>query len=89
MRSLHHNNIVCYLGCEVIEKTLNIFLEYMSGGSISELLENLGPFKEATIQSYTRHILRGLEYLHSQNIIHRDIKGANILVDKVQLRAFV
>jgi len=44
-------------------------------------LDKYGPFNENLIRVYTRQILQGLEYLHVRNTIHRDIKGANILVD--------
>ncbi|KAF7142748.1 hypothetical protein RHSIM_Rhsim05G0024600 [Rhododendron simsii] len=63
------------------EETLLVYLEYVSGGSIHKLLQEYGPFKEPVIQNYTRQILSGLAYLHGQNTVHRDIKGANILVD--------
>lgn len=45
---------------------------------------NFGPgtFRESVIKIYTRQILLGLQYLHEHKIMHRDIKGANILVDK-------
>lgn len=60
---------------------LSVYLEYVSGGSIHKLLDEYGPFKEPVIRSYTRQILSGLAYLHARNTVHRDIKGANILVD--------
>ncbi|XP_058226213.1 mitogen-activated protein kinase kinase kinase 3 isoform X2 [Rhododendron vialii] len=63
------------------EETLSVYLEYVSGGSIHKLLQEYGPFKEPVIQNYTRQILSGLAYLHGRNTVHRDIKGANILVD--------
>jgi len=81
MRKLNHPNIVRYLGTQLQSSTMYVFLEYVSGGSISSLISKFGPFKENVIKIYTKHILQGLQYLHENNIIHRDIKGANILID--------
>jgi mitogen-activated protein kinase kinase kinase len=60
---------------------LNIFLEYVPGGSVTALLRNYGSFEEPLVKNFVRQILQGLDYLHERDIIHRDIKGANILVD--------
>jgi mitogen-activated protein kinase kinase kinase len=60
---------------------LNIFLEYVPGGSVVQLLTNYGPFEEPLVRNFVRQILCGLNYLHDRDIIHRDIKGANVLVD--------
>ncbi|KAJ0988238.1 hypothetical protein J5N97_006594 [Dioscorea zingiberensis] len=81
LKNLSHPNIVRYLGTAREEGTLNILLEFVPGGSISSLLGKFGSFPEAVIIMYTKQILQGLEYLHLNGIIHRDIKGANILVD--------
>ncbi|KAH9321731.1 hypothetical protein KI387_016370, partial [Taxus chinensis] len=78
---LRHPNIVQYYGSETVDDTLYIYLEYVSGGSIHQLLREYGQFGEPAIRSYTRQILAGLAYLHDLNTVHRDIKGANILVD--------
>jgi mitogen-activated protein kinase kinase kinase 3 len=62
-------------------ETLSVYLEYVSGGSIHKLLQEYGAFGEAVLRNYTAQILSGLAYLHGRNTVHRDIKGANILVD--------
>ncbi|XP_016189721.1 mitogen-activated protein kinase kinase kinase 3 [Arachis ipaensis] len=81
LNQLSHPNIVQYYGSELGEETLSVYLEYVSGGSIHKLLQEYGSFKEPVIQNYTRQIVSGLAYLHARNTVHRDIKGANILVD--------
>ncbi|KAL8237416.1 hypothetical protein R6Q59_018497 [Mikania micrantha] len=81
LKNLSHPNIVRYLGTVREEETLNILLEFVPGGSISSLLGKFGAFPEAVIRMYTKQLLLGLDYLHKNGIMHRDIKGANILVD--------
>ncbi|CAD8146764.1 unnamed protein product [Paramecium pentaurelia] len=78
---LQHPNIVRYIGCEQKNQFINIFLEYVSGGSVQTLLERFGCFRERLIKTYLKQILLGLSYLHAKNVIHRDIKGGNILID--------
>lgn len=77
---LQHKNIVRYLGTKKDDQHLLIFMEYVAGGTISSLLNKYGKFNETLIRIYTQQILEGLEYLHYNKIIHRDIKGANVLV---------
>ncbi|GMH08410.1 hypothetical protein Nepgr_010250 [Nepenthes gracilis] len=81
LKNLSHPNIVRYLGTAREEEALNILLEFVPGGSISSLLGKFGSFPESVIRMYTKQLLLGLEYLHKNGIMHRDIKGANILVD--------
>mgnify|MGYP001244663536 CR=1 FL=1 len=81
LRDLRHPNIVQYLGCGTSAEYLNIFLEYVPGGSVQTMLESYGALPEPLIRTFVRQILNGLSYLHNKDIIHRDIKGANILVD--------
>ncbi|XP_058089758.1 mitogen-activated protein kinase kinase kinase 3-like isoform X2 [Magnolia sinica] len=81
LSQLSHPNIVQYYGSELTEGALSVYLQYVSGGSIHKLLQEYGAFKEPVIQNYTAQILSGLAYLHGKNTVHRDIKGANILVD--------
>lgn len=81
LRDLKHPNIVQYLGCGSSSDYLNIFLEYVPGGSVQTMLNSYGALPEPLVRSFVRQIITGLSYLHGQDIIHRDIKGANILVD--------
>ncbi|KAJ1690190.1 hypothetical protein LUZ63_014345 [Rhynchospora breviuscula] len=77
-----HENIVQYYGSEIVGDRFYIYLEYVHPGSINKYVQqHSGVMTESMIRSFTRHILNGLAYLHSMNIMHRDIKGANLLVD--------
>ncbi|KAK4759110.1 hypothetical protein SAY87_020411 [Trapa incisa] len=79
---LKHPNIVQYYGSEIIEDRFYIYLEYVHPRSIDKYVrEHCGAITESVVRSFTRHILSGLAYLHSKKTIHRDIKGANMLVD--------
>ncbi|KAF8169192.1 kinase-like domain-containing protein [Mycena galopus ATCC 62051] len=80
-KELDHPNIVQYLGFEETPTKLSIFTEYVSGGSIRSCLVKHGRFDEDVIKSFTAQILAGLEYLHSEGILHRDLKSDNILVE--------
>lgn len=85
LKNLCHERIVQYYGClrDTSERTLSIFMEYMPGGSIKDQLKSYGALTENVTRRYTRQILEGVSYLHSNMIVHRDIKGANILRDSV------
>lgn len=47
---------------------------------MAQLLKRFGPFSHGTVTNYTQQILLGLEYLHNNGVIHRDIKGGNVLI---------
>eukprot|EP00798_Chlamydomonas_sp_ICE-L_P022851 gene22851-30025_t len=82
LSQLNHANIVRYIGTKREGASLFIFLEYVAGGSISSLITRFGPLEEDVIRVYTRQLLSGLAYLHAQRTVHRDVKGANLLVEK-------
>ncbi|XP_027302468.3 mitogen-activated protein kinase kinase kinase 1 isoform X1 [Anas platyrhynchos] len=81
MSHLNHPNIIRMLGATCEKSNYNLFIEWMAGGSVAHLLSKYGAFKESVIINYTEQLLRGLSYLHENQIIHRDVKGANLLID--------
>jgi mitogen-activated protein kinase kinase kinase len=81
MQHLDNPNIVNYLGCERMEYSISIFLEYIPGGSIGSVVRKHGKFQEDLVASLTRQTLQGLVYLHNEGILHRDLKADNILLD--------
>ncbi|KAK7291140.1 hypothetical protein RIF29_06050 [Crotalaria pallida] len=68
---------------EQVGDHLHIYMEYVNPGSINKFIHHhRGAMTESVVRNFTRHILSGLAYLHSINTIHRDIKGANLLVNE-------
>ncbi|KAG2317864.1 hypothetical protein Bca52824_020986 [Brassica carinata] len=82
--NLNHKNIVKYLGSWKTKTHLHIILEYVENGSLANNVKpnKFGPFPESLVAVYIAQVLEGLVYLHEQGVIHRDIKGANILTTK-------
>ena len=82
LKNLDHPNIVKYHGFVKTAHSLNIVLEYCENGSLHSISKNFGKFPENLVALYMAQVLHGLLYLHEQGVIHRDIKGANILTTK-------
>ncbi|KRX05059.1 Pyridoxal phosphate-dependent transferase [Pseudocohnilembus persalinus] len=82
LKKLDHPNIVKYYGCKQYDEHIQIYMEHMQGGSLNSMLKQYGKLQENLIKKFTKQILNGLQYLHEQNIVHRDLKAANILTDK-------
>ncbi|XP_043086363.1 mitogen-activated protein kinase kinase kinase kinase 5-like isoform X2 [Puntigrus tetrazona] len=81
VKSCKHRNIVAYHGSYIRMNKLWICMEYCGGGSLQDIYHVTGPLSEQQIAYVCREMLQGLDYLHGQKKIHRDIKGANILLN--------
>ena len=79
---LDHPNIVKYIECIQTQAHINLILEYVEGGSLDHILKQNGKMGEHLVFIFVKQVLEGLVYLHDQGIIHRDIKGANLLLTK-------
>ncbi|ORX81745.1 Pkinase-domain-containing protein [Anaeromyces robustus] len=82
LKKLKHPNIVKYYGFIKTKDFLNIILEYCENGSLQTIYKRFGQFPENLVAVYISQVLDGLLYLHEQGVIHRDIKGPNILTTK-------
>eukprot|EP00112_Aurelia_sp_Birch-Aquarium-sp1_P012247 Seg2574.2 transcript_id=Seg2574.2/GoldUCD/mRNA.D3Y31 product="Mitogen-activated protein kinase kinase kinase 2" protein_id=Seg2574.2/GoldUCD/D3Y31 len=80
LKNLAHKSIVQYYGMEVLKLKMYIFMEYLPGGSMRDYVAKHGGLKEDKLRTYCHQVLEGVAYLHANMIIHRDIKGANILL---------
>ncbi|KAG1047331.1 hypothetical protein G6F43_010216 [Rhizopus delemar] len=82
LKHLNHEHIVRYKGFSKDKIYINIILEYVEMGSLLNNIKSFGKFPEKLAASYTYKILSGLHYLHSQQVVHCDLKAANILTTK-------
>ena len=82
LKSLTHPNIVKYKGSVKSAESLYIILEFCENGSLHSVCKKFGKFPEPLVGLFMSQVLQGLLYLHEQGVIHRDIKGANILTTK-------
>eukprot|EP01060_Flectonema_neradi_P026238 TRINITY_DN350_c0_g1_i8.p1 TRINITY_DN350_c0_g1~~TRINITY_DN350_c0_g1_i8.p1 ORF type:complete len:1252 (+),score=234.96 TRINITY_DN350_c0_g1_i8:188-3943(+) len=83
MTRLSHPNVIKYIG-EQYDKprgVMHIFMEFIEGGSLHQMAES-SILSEQTVSRLLRQALEGLRYIHSCGIIHRDIKGSNLLFTK-------
>ncbi|KAG8899618.1 hypothetical protein FRC01_010436, partial [Tulasnella sp. 417] len=82
LKRLHHPSIVQYEGMVRDDDSLDIVLEYVENGSLGQTLKAFGKFNEKLVATYVTKILEGLHYLHEQQVVHCDLKAANILSTK-------
>ncbi|XP_050379298.1 mitogen-activated protein kinase kinase kinase 17-like [Argentina anserina] len=82
LESLNSPYVVRCMGIENGRgKSCNVFLEYMAGGSLSDVAQIFaGAFDEDVVRLYSREILHGLKYLHKKGIVHCDLKCKNVLL---------
>ncbi|XP_021849666.1 serine/threonine-protein kinase STY46 [Spinacia oleracea] len=83
MRKVRHKNVVQFIGACTKPPSLCIVTEFMSGGSIYDYLhKHKGTFKLPSLLKVAIDVSKGMNYLHQNNIIHRDLKAANLLMDE-------
>ncbi|KAM7260823.1 hypothetical protein ACFE04_026298 [Oxalis oulophora] len=86
MRKIRHKNVVQFMGACTRPPNLCIVTEFMARGSIYDFLHKLkGMFKLPSLLKVAIDISKGMDYLHQNNIIHRDLKTANLLMDENEL----
>ena len=81
LRNLNSDYIVKLYYSFQEDNSICFVMEYMNGGDFGNLLQNCSPIEESYVQLYLAEIVVALEYLHSKNIYHRDMKPENILID--------
>jgi len=84
LKTLSHPNIIGCLGHQVVDGILQVFLELMGKGSVASTIKQYGPLTGNLLPMVTVQALQGLQYLHTRSpiVVHRDIKGANILIGR-------
>ncbi|KAJ5081364.1 hypothetical protein NUU61_009628 [Penicillium alfredii] len=85
MKDSQHANIVNFLDSFLQEQSneLWVVMEFMEGGALTDVIDNNQVIQENQIATICSETCKGLAHLHSQNIIHRDIKSDNVLLDRV------
>ncbi|XP_053329425.1 MAP/microtubule affinity-regulating kinase 4 isoform X3 [Spea bombifrons] len=81
MKGLNHPNIVKLFEVIETEKTLYLIMEYASGGEVFDYLVSHGRMKEKEARAKFRQIVSAVHYCHQKNIVHRDLKAENLLLD--------
>ncbi|KAK1437037.1 hypothetical protein QVD17_02822 [Tagetes erecta] len=84
LKSLSSPYVVTYLGdditCEYSTTYRNLHMEYMPNGTLADMAKHGGTIGYTNLRNYIRCITSALSYIHSKNIVHCDVKGANVLI---------
>jgi LIM domain kinase 1 len=83
LRSLSHRNVLRFIGVLYKDKKLHLITEYVAGGTLANLLHGRNPYEPLSWAErihFARDISLGMAYLHSKNLIHRDLNSGNCLV---------
>ena len=81
MKKLNHPNITKILEMFEDEKFFLIIMEYINGGNLFSFVKKRRKLSEKTAKFLFKQIILGIKYIHEQNIVHRDIKLENLLID--------
>ncbi|XP_060963078.1 serine/threonine-protein kinase STY46 isoform X3 [Cannabis sativa] len=79
---VQHKNVVKFIGASTKPPSLCIITEFMSGGSLYDFLKQSGVLPLQFLLRVAIDVSNGMNYLHQNNIIHRDLKAANLLMDE-------
>ncbi|KAF3335583.1 serine/threonine-protein kinase HT1 isoform X1 [Carex littledalei] len=86
MRKVRHKNVVQFIGACTKPPILCIVTEFMNGGSVFDLIHNYkGVFQLPAVVRIAIDVSKGMDYLHQCDIIHRDLKTANLLMDEKEV----
>ena len=84
LRSLHHTNVLRFIGVLYKDKKLHLVTEYIAGGTLKDLVHDMAePLPWEQRINFAKNIASGMAYLHKSNIIHRDLNSHNCLVREV------
>eukprot|EP01065_Artemidia_motanka_P038695 TRINITY_DN4754_c0_g1_i1.p1 TRINITY_DN4754_c0_g1~~TRINITY_DN4754_c0_g1_i1.p1 ORF type:complete len:1408 (+),score=337.87 TRINITY_DN4754_c0_g1_i1:52-4275(+) len=81
LSGIRHENVVSFLGCTIESGHVLVVMEYLPGGSLADLLKKFGnALPEPSVRRFSADIVRGLDHLHGQDVVHLDLKPGNVLV---------